>query len=58
MLEAQARALIQAHYADFGPTLACEKLRERHGIVLAKETIRRIMIDARCWSTWMMQPAV
>jgi len=25
------RALIQAHYADFGPTLACEKLRERHG---------------------------
>ena len=31
MLEAQARALIQAHYADFGPTLACEKLRERHG---------------------------
>ncbi|WP_341249748.1 hypothetical protein [Cupriavidus pauculus] len=37
MLEAQARALIHAHYADCGPTLACEKLRERHGIDLAKK---------------------
>lgn len=41
MLEAQARALIQAQYADYGPTLAAEKLRERHGVDLAKETVRR-----------------
>ena len=36
-LEARARRLIRDTYADFGPTLACEKLRERHGIDLAKE---------------------
>jgi Homeodomain-like domain len=56
MLEAQARALIQAHYADFGPTLACEKLRERHGIDLAKETVRRIMIDAGFWVPCRQRP--
>ena len=56
MLEAQARALIQAHYADFGPTLACEKLRERHGIDLAKETVRRIMIDAGVWVPRKQRP--
>lgn len=27
-LEARARGLIRDNYADFGPTLACEKLRE------------------------------
>ncbi|GJG98503.1 ISNCY family transposase [Cupriavidus pauculus] len=56
MLEAQARALIQAHYADYGPTLACEKLRERHGIDLAKETVRRIMIDAGVWVPRKQRP--
>ena len=48
-LLAQALGLIRDTYADFGPTLACEKLRERHGIVLAKETVRRLMIDAGFW---------
>ncbi|WP_454766452.1 helix-turn-helix domain-containing protein [Cupriavidus campinensis] len=38
--EAAALGLIREHYADFGPTLACEKLRERHGLTLSKETIR------------------
>jgi hypothetical protein len=27
----EAFAIIRAQYADFGPTLAAEKLRERHG---------------------------
>lgn len=31
-----ALAIIQDRYPDFGPTLACEKLRERHGISLPK----------------------
>nr|WP_254599933.1 ISNCY family transposase [Cupriavidus gilardii] len=48
-LETRVRGLIRDTYADFGPTLACEKLRERHGIDLAKETVRRIMIDAGFW---------
>ncbi len=43
--------------ARFGPTLACEKLRERHGIDLAKETVRRIMIDAGFWVPRKLRPA-
>lgn len=41
--------LIRAHYRDFGPTLASEYLGERHGLVLSKETVRRIMIQAKLW---------
>ena len=36
-------------YADFGPTLAREKLAENHGIVLGKETLRRLMIKTGLW---------
>jgi hypothetical protein len=32
--------LYQQHYGDFGPTLASEKLRERHKISLHAETLR------------------
>ena len=31
----RALRIIRDRYADFGPTLACEKLRECHGLVLA-----------------------
>ena len=41
--------LVRARYADFGPTLACEKLTERHGFDLSRETLRRWMIDAGLW---------
>jgi hypothetical protein len=44
-----ALAIIRDRYADFGPTLACEKLRERHGISLAKETVRGLMRDVGLW---------
>jgi transposase len=44
-----ALAIIRDRYPDFGPTLACEKLRERHGIVLAKETVRKFMTEAGLW---------
>ena len=40
----KALAIIQEHYSDFGPTLATEKLAERHGIVIATETARQWMI--------------
>jgi hypothetical protein len=33
----EALALIKANNADFGPTLACEKLAERHAINLDVE---------------------
>ena len=46
---ARAMALIGTHYADFGPTLACEKLAEQHAIALSVETVRRQMIAAGYW---------
>ena len=41
--------LVRSLYADFGPTLACEKLTEQHGFDLSRETLRRWMIDADFW---------
>lgn len=48
-LLAKALALIGEHYADFGPTLACEKLQERHQITLSVETVRQAMLRAGLW---------
>jgi len=45
----KALELVRAHYADFGPTLACEQLRERHQLELSKETLRNLMIEAGLW---------
>jgi hypothetical protein len=42
-------AMIRQWYWDFGPTLAAEKLREDHGIVLGRETLRQWMIEAGLW---------
>lgn len=42
-------SLIRKHYPDFGPTLATEKLRERHGIIHAVETVRTIMASEGIW---------
>jgi hypothetical protein len=33
--------LYEKRYGDFGPTLAAEKLAERHGLTLSDETLRR-----------------
>ena len=44
-----ALELIRTHYADFSPTLACEKLEVLHGLRLGKETVRRIMTRAGLW---------
>ena len=48
-LQSRVCGLIRDSYADFGPTLACEKLRERHGIDLSPAYVRQIMIDAGFW---------
>jgi len=48
-LARRALALIRQRYPDFGPTLACEKLRELHGLSLSKETIRKLMTEAGLW---------
>lgn len=44
-----ALSIIGKRYADFGPTLAAEKLRELHGICLGRETVRVWMIEAGLW---------
>jgi Helix-turn-helix domain len=44
----QVRRLAR-RYADFGPTLATEKLRERHGVDLAVETVRSLMVAGGLW---------
>lgn len=46
-----ALATIREHYPDFGPTLAREKLLQRHGMVLAVETVRKLMIKDGLWKT-------
>lgn len=46
----RATTLIKERYADFGPTPACEKLRECHCLPLAKETVRALMMAAGLWT--------
>ena len=45
----KALDLIRCHYSDFGPTLATEKLAERHHIYLSVETIRNWMTADGLW---------
>lgn len=46
-----ALCLIRESYADFGPTLASEKLAERHGIQVSAETLRKWMIADGLWKS-------
>ena len=48
-LETEVTRILRERYADFGPTLVAEKLAERHQIVLANETVRRIQVQAGLW---------
>src|SRR3954462_12425492 len=41
--------IVRERYADFGPTLAAEKLCELHGLDLGVETLRQWMIGAGLW---------
>jgi transposase len=56
-LASTALGIIRERYADFGPTLACEKLRELHGITLGKETVRRLMTEAGFWTPRLQRAA-
>jgi hypothetical protein len=49
VLRQTAIGLIRDRYADFGPTLAAEKLRELHGLPLGVETLRQWMIADGLW---------
>jgi transposase len=52
-----ALTIIRQRYPDFGPTLACEKLREIHGLVLAKETVRHLMTEGGLWIPRKQRPS-
>jgi hypothetical protein len=49
VLREHAVALVHEHYADFGPTLAAEKLEDRHDLRVSRETLRTWMIQAGLW---------
>lgn len=55
-LAERALRIIRERYADFGPTLACEKLAEVHGLYLAKETVRKLMTLAGLWIPRKLRP--
>src|SRR5437588_6172718 len=44
-----ALAAVRERYADFGPTLAAEKLAEAHDLRLSRETLRQWMAEAGLW---------
>ena len=49
-IEKQAVKILSAPvYEGFGPTLAAEYLRKRHGIEASKETVRQWMIRGKLW---------
>ncbi len=55
----RALNLIRDCYADFGPTRACEKLRECHGLAPSRETVRHLMTDAGLWIPgWQRPPKI
>jgi DNA-binding Lrp family transcriptional regulator len=47
--KAAVRTLSAKVYEDFGPTLAAEHLRKKHGIEASKETVRQWMIRGKLW---------
>ena len=46
-----ATALVREFYPDFGPTLAAEKLAERHDLRVSRETLRNWMRQAGIWAS-------
>lgn len=45
----QALNLIKKKYADFGPTLAHEKLQEIDHVPISRESVRKLMIEEGLW---------
>jgi len=46
----EAMDLVREKYWDFGPTLACEKLREVEGLRFSVETVRTLMTASSLWA--------
>lgn len=52
----QVIKLLKSTYTDFGARLAAEKLRTKHGIDLAKETVRQLQIAVCLWIPRKLRP--
>lgn len=48
-LAERALRISRERYAEFGSTLACEKLAENHGMYLVKETVLKLMTRDSLW---------
>src|SRR5690348_10940424 len=55
-IKKKALGWIREHYADFGPTLAYEKLTEVHHLQLSLETVRQVMIAEHLWQPHRARP--
>lgn len=49
LVKMEAIRLIHEHYADFKPTLAHEKLIEKHKLKISLESVRQLMIHQGLW---------
>ena len=49
-LRQRAVKLHQEKYADFGPTLACEKLASEHGLTLSPDTLTALLKERGLWA--------
>src|ERR1700676_3110411 len=49
-VRALALSIVRERYADFGPTLAAEKLAALHGCMISRETLRGWMIADGLWT--------
>lgn len=47
----KAMTAVRENYSDFGPTLSSEKLGEREGLEVSRETVRRWMIEEGMWTS-------
>lgn len=57
-VQVRARELLHSKYADFGPTLAHEKLVEVHHLALSRERVRQLMIQDGLWRAHRAKRAV
>jgi hypothetical protein len=55
-IKKKAHEMIRQRYADFGPTLAHEKLTEVHHLQLSRETVRQLLIAEHGWQPHRAKP--
>jgi len=48
-VRAKVVRLVKRECADFGPTLASEYLAQKHGVMVSKESVRQILMEAGVW---------